>query len=81
MAKVVYLALRCARPRRARVTSVRPAYLYHYGALANGKKFTSRYASQACVSARVVLTVASCMHYNTHYLIRPSQSVFPGFKT
>ncbi len=56
VAKVVYLALRCARP----------ACLYHYRALANEKKLTSLYTSQACVSARVVLTLASCMYYNTH---------------
>ncbi len=67
VANVVYLALRCARPWRARVTSVRPACLsYHYRALTNEKTRACLYTSQACMFARVKLTSASFLYYNTH---------------
>ncbi len=72
-------------PRRTRVTSVRAACLYHYSALDNEKKLTSLYTSQVCVPARVALTVASFLYYNTHIypflltvLLTPSP---PGYKT
>ncbi len=35
-------------------------------ALANEKKITCLDTSQACVSAHVVLTIASFLYYNTH---------------
>ncbi len=37
-------------------------------ALANEKKLTCLDTSQACVSARVVLTIASFLYYNTHFV-------------
>ncbi len=69
VAKVIYLALGCARSWR----SVRQAYLCTYKALANEKK-----------SARVGLTWVIRMYIITHIfppLKRPSHYVFTGFKT
>ncbi len=75
MAKVVYLAVTRARHQREAGLFVKK-----YRALANEKKLTSLDTSQACVSARIVLTLARFKYYSdTHLsfpLNRPSHSVF-----
>ncbi len=58
VAKVVYLALRWERGRHQPEAGLS----YHYRALTNGKKITSLYTSQACVSVRVVLIFTSFMY-------------------
>ncbi len=70
VAKVVFL--RRVRPWRARVTSVRPACLYYYIALANGKKLT------VCTLPR-----PACLHalWGQYQISSTKIHTFPGFKT
>ncbi len=53
----------CARHKREAGLLVKK-----YRALANEKLLTCLDTSQACVSGRVVLTLASFQYYNTHFL-------------
>ncbi len=81
VAKVVYLALSCARSWR----SVRQAYLCTYKALANEKKSTCLYIFPSVrVCTRWTHMSNSHVHNNTHFsppLNRPSHYAFTGFKT
>ncbi len=70
MAKVVYLALRSARHQREADLFVQ------LQALANEKVLTCLDTSQVCVSARVVLTLPSCLCYNTHTTVLSSNPAF-----
>ncbi len=62
VAKVVYLAV--TRTRHQRESGL----FVPLQALANEKILTCLDTSQACVSTRVVFTLASCLYYkNTHF--------------